>query len=69
MLELADKDFKADIITAQGYQENMLVMKKMQSLEKLETLTQKTKQILQIKSVIFKKLTGWANRLKMAECS
>lgn len=40
MLELADKDFKADI-TAQGYQENMLVMKKMQSLEKLETLTHK----------------------------
>lgn len=41
MLELADKDFKADIITTQGYQENILVMKKMKSLEKLETLTQK----------------------------
>lgn len=41
MLELADKDFKADIITAQGHQDNMLLIKKMQSLQKLETHTQK----------------------------
>lgn len=31
MLDFADKDFKADTITAQGYLENMLIMNKMKS--------------------------------------
>lgn len=35
MLVLAGKDFKTDIETAQGYQEKKLIMKKIQSLEKL----------------------------------
>lgn len=36
MLELADKDFKAGIITAQGYQEDTLIINKMKS-QNLET--------------------------------
>lgn len=41
ILELADKDFKADFATVQGYQENKLVMNEQNeiSVEALETLT------------------------------
>ena len=41
ILELADKDFKADVATTQGYQENKLVMNEQNeiSVETLETLT------------------------------
>ena len=40
MLELADKHFKGNVITAQRYQENMLIVNERNeiSVEKLETL-------------------------------